>query len=202
MHSKIKYLPILIGIFFVFAFTLPVIGHGDDPEEEPAAQVEDSQDDGDGHSDDGDHSDEDGHQESSGNLQFVIGGIIGALLLAGGAVFLFSPRPPTMVLAGLALIGATGVIHLMVGAFWGDTILLLNGIGYLVLGVVWGMPNEMFSNQKKIVAGILAVYTLITIGGYFATHDHYDFVAILTKAIEGLLLIILGLAVFRPDVEG
>lgn len=217
MDSRLKSIFVLFGMLIILISVAPVLGHGEDPEEEEkAAEVEEQHaDEDDGHQDDDDHQDDGDHVETDehaaegddhgggfGNIQFVVGGIIGALLLAGGVAFLFSPRPSMMILVGLALIGATGVIHLMVGGNWGDTILLLNGIGFLVLGAVWGMPNELFSNQKRITAGILVIYTLITIVGYFATHDHYDFVAILTKVIEVPLLIILGLSAFRPSSEG
>ncbi|MFK7801654.1 MAG: hypothetical protein AB8G95_08490 [Anaerolineae bacterium] len=206
---------------------VPTFAHGEDPEEgEPSTQVADEGDghddddphtedeedhsgesdahteEGDSHNEDGDHGHTDGednHGDGSGNTGFVIGGIIGAVLLAAGAAFMFSPRPSMLVLIGLALIGATGVIHLMVGANWGDTLLLLNGIGFLGLGVVWAIPNQMIPNQKRIVAIVLAVYTLITILGYFLTHDHYDFVAILTKVIEVPLLIILAISVFSSE---
>lgn len=192
MKIKSKKLILVLIILFSLSFAVPALADGEPGEEDGHAEVSD------------DHAeDEDGHDdggEGSGNTRYVIGGIVGALLLVAGAAFLFSPRPNIIILIGLALIGATGVVHLMVGAAWGDTLLLLNGIGYLVLGILWAMPNQMIPNQKRILAIILAVYTLITIVGYFVTHDHYDFVALFTKVIEVPLLIILVISVYLiPD---
>ena len=198
MNTKFKNIIVLLSIFFSLLIAVPVMGHGDDPEEEEtSAEVSDS------HSDEEDEhaSEGDGHGSDTSNAIFIIGGIIGAALLATGAAFLFTPRPGYMILTGLALIGATGVIHLMVGAIWGDILLLLNGLGYFVLGVAWAMPNQFIPNQKRISAIILTIYTLITILGYFLTHDHYDFVAIITKAIEIPLLAILAMSAYQPSTE-
>lgn len=190
----IAFILFLLTLFFV----IPAFAHGEDPEEgESTAQIADG---GDGHSDNNPHSEgDDDHGDGSGNTSFAIGGIIGATLLALSAAFMFFPRPSMLVLIGLALIGATGVIHIMVGVNWGVALLLLNGIGFLGLGVVWAMPNEIISNQQRIIVIVLAIYTLITILGYFFTHDHYDFVAILTKVIEALLLIILAISILSPE---
>ena len=236
MNIKSKKLAVILIILLSLSFSVPVLAHGGEPDEDETttevsddhaedetttevsddhAEDETTTEVSDDHAEDetttevsDDHAEEedghteeeDDHGEGSGNTRYVIGGIVGALLLVAGAAFLFSPRPNIIILIGLALIGATGVVHLMVGAAWGDTLLLLNGIGYLVLGILWAMPNQMIPNQKRILAIILAVYTLITIVGYFVTHDHYDFVALFTKVIEVPLLIILVISVYLiPD---
>ena len=124
----------------------------------------------------------------------TIAGIIAAVGLAGGAMMMLPERPSTLVLAGLALIEFTGLLHLVAGAAWSDTLLILNGIGYVVLGIAWVSPIQMMGNQRQIVAGILIVYTLITIIGYFATHDHYDYLGIISKVVEFALLAVLALS--------
>ena len=58
------------------------------------------------------------HQSPAEFFQFVLGALGGAVLLAGAAAFLFKPRPSNTMLAGLALAGATGMIHLMMGLIW------------------------------------------------------------------------------------
>ena len=209
MNIQSKKLVLILIILLSLSLAVPVLAHDGEPEEdETTTEVSDDhaeEEEEDGHSDDEDnHADEAdaGHNdEGYSNTGYVIGGIIGAVLLAAVAAFLFSPRPSLIILIGLALIGATGVVHLMVGSAWGDTLLLLNGIGYLGLGVVWAMPNQMIPNQKRILAIILAVYTLITIAGYFVTHDHYDFVALFTKVIEAPLLVILAISAFGSSAE-
>lgn len=209
MNSKSKKITVLLFILISLLLTVPVIAHGDDPdEEETSTEVSEDHSETekeDTHTDEDegeDHSDsEDEHTSGTSNTSFVIGGLIGATLLAAGAAFIFSPRPGSMTLIGLALIGATGAIHIMVGSMWGDTLLLLNGIGFLGLGVLWAMPNQFIPNQKRILAIVLALYTLVTILGYFLTHDHYDFVAILTKVIEVPLLIILAAAALQSPAD-
>ena len=143
------------------------------------------------------------HQSPAEILQFVIGSIVGAALLAGAAYFAFSPRPSNTFLVGLALAGATGMIHLMIGLIWGDTLFLLNGIGYFGLAIFWALPTELFPRQKMLTAVALAIYTLITIVAFIAAHigDHFDFLGIFDKVIEVGLLIAIGLALFRPTTN-
>ncbi len=183
MIKKSKKIGVLLIVLSSLLFAVPVLSHGDDPEEETSAEVLDD------------------HASGTSNISFIIGGILGAVLLAAGGAFLFSPRPGMMTLIGLALAGATGVIHLMVGSVWGDTLLLLNGIGFLGLGILWAIPKQFIPIQKRIVSIVLAMYTLVTILGYFLTHDHYDFVAILTKVIEVPLLVILAVSAFQSTAE-
>ncbi len=165
------------------------MAHGDDPEDESTAEISDE------------HTEEGDVHAGPSNTSYVSGGIAGAALLVAGAAFLFSSQLSIMTLVGLALIGATGVIHIMVGSIWGDTLLLLNGIGFFGLGILWVLPNQFIPNQKRILGIVLALYTLVTILGYFFTHDHYDFVAILTKAIEAPLLIILVISALQSPAE-
>ena len=141
------------------------------------------------------------HQSPAEFLQFVLGALGGAVLLAGAAAFLFKPRPSNTMLAGLALAGATGMIHLMMGLIWGNNWFLLNGIGYFGLGVLWTMPDEIIPQQKKLSAVALAIYTFVTILLYVVSHigDHFDLLGIFDKAIEVLLLIAVGLTLFRPE---
>ncbi len=141
------------------------------------------------------------HQSTSEILQYVIGAIVGAGLLAGLAAFMFSPRPSNTVLAGLALAGATGMIHLMMGFIWGSNLFVLNGIGFFGLAIFWALPTELFPRQKTVTAVALAIYTLVTIGAYLVDHigDHFDFLGIFAKVIEVALLIVIGMTLFRSD---
>ena len=148
------------------------------------------------------HADEADDHGGGSNLNTLatVGGIIGAIVLVAGAMMILNPSPSSLVLAGLALIGFTGVLHLVVGAAWSDTLLILNGLGYMGLAIAWVWPQQFIPNQNKIVAAILIVYTLITIVGYFGTHDHYDYTAILSKIVEVVLILVLGLS-FRPNIS-
>lgn len=141
------------------------------------------------------------HESPAELLQFALGGVGGAILLAGAAAFLFKPRPSNTMLAGIACIGATGTIHLMMGLIWGNNWFLLNGVGYFGLGVLWAMPDEIIPQQRKLVSVALALYTLVTIVIYIASHitDHFDTLGIVDKLIEVMLLIAIGLTWFRPE---
>ncbi len=143
------------------------------------------------------------HQSTAEILQYVIGAIVGAALLAGLAAFMFSPRPSNVVLGGLAMAGATGMIHLMMGFIWGSNLFVLNGIGFFGLAIFWALPTELFPRQKTATAVALAIYTLVTIGAYLIDHigSHFDFLGILAKVIEVLLLIAIGLSLFRSDAS-
>ena len=191
MFDKYDKRPVFLLLLMVsLLFTVPVLAHGDDPdEEESTAEVAD------------DHGEEDAHDEGLSNVSVVIGGIAGAALLAIGAAYLFSPRPDLISLIGLALIGGTGIIHLMVGLTWSDMLLILNAIGYIGLGIVWVMPKQFFPNQRRILAAVLALYTLATIFGYFLTHDHFDFVGLMAKVIEFPLFLILAYDAFRSTAN-
>lgn len=143
------------------------------------------------------------HQSPAEFLQFVLGALGGAVLLAGMAAFSFNPRPSNIMLAGLALVGATGMIHFMMGLTWGNSWFLLIGVGYFGLGVFWAIPDKIIPQQSKLLAVILAIYTLINIVIYvvLSVADHFDLLGIFDKVIEALLLIVIGWTLFRPETE-
>lgn len=190
MKIGIRLILLTILLFCSLLLPFPALGHED--LEEGSGSEAAALNEGDGHSEEADDHD----AKEDGTLSLVLGGIIGAAVLALGGVFLFNPRPNPMTLIGLALIGMTGVIHLMIGVGWGNILLVLNGLGYLILGIMWALPVQSVSYQKRLFNIVLIVYTLITIAGYFLTHDHYDFIAILTKVVEVLLLIALAFSLF------
>lgn len=191
MNTNKKTISVCVLLFLTLMLTVPVWAHGDDPEGEDDHSSELAE--GTKAPDDG-HAVVDSVSLGNSNSLMVMGGFIGAVFLAGGSGFMFQPRKST--LFGLALIGLTGVIHLMVGLAWRDALLLLNGFGFLALGALWAMPPRFIPNQKRMIAIILAAYTLITFAGYFLTHDHFDFIAIFTKVVEVPLLLALTYSAF------
>ena len=76
---------VLLIVLLSLLITVPVMAHGDDPEEETSAEISDD------HREEAnataDHKDQ---TQGSSNARYVISGIIGAVLLAAGASFLFS----------------------------------------------------------------------------------------------------------------
>ena len=110
------------------------------------------------------------------------------------------------------LTAATGILHLVAGfGIGGDGatnwLLVLNGVGYLVLLVLFWMA----SGNGGIIRWILLAYTLITLVGYFVIQAGNNFgfdntLGLIIKAIELLLVILLFLykgtqpvAVSRPS---
>ena len=98
------------------------------------------------------------------------------------------------------LTAATGILHLIAGFnLLGGTggtnwLLVLNGVGYLVLLVVFWMA----SGNGGIIRWILLAYGLITLIGYFAINAGNNFgldntLGLVIKAIELLLIILLFL---------
>ncbi len=87
-QQKLTFTVILL-LVLTLLLTVPVLAHGDDPEEEHTSTQ----------GSDDDHADEsDGHaivDEASlrnSNTLMVLGGFLGAVFLAGGAGFMFQPR--------------------------------------------------------------------------------------------------------------
>lgn len=97
------------------------------------------------------------------------------------------------------LTAATGVLHLLVGfgligGMATNWILVLNGVGYLVLLVLFWMA----SGNGGMIRWILLAYTLITFIGYFVLNSGNNFglnftIGLIIKAIELLLIILLFL---------
>jgi len=129
----------------------------------------------------------------------ILGGLIGGVALAAAGAQMIKPRPHMASLAVLFGLGFAGVLHLAVALLWGDNLLLLNGSGFVVLGVAWGWFSGMIPGGQKSLAAVIGVYTLITFVGYFVTHDHLDTVGVISKIGEALLLISLGWAIFKPS---
>ena len=90
-------------------------------------------------------------------------------------------------LAIAALIAATAVIHLLVAG--SDTLLILNGLGYIGLLGLLVLPIEALRKHRATLLLVIIAYTSVTIVGYFATHTSYDTVGIFTKAVEVLLIV-------------
>ncbi len=89
----------------------------------------------------------------------------------------------------------TGVIHTVLLPILGFEWLLmpLNGLGFIVLtGLVFFEP-AFLSEQRKLILYLFLAYTLVTIVGYFVLNSAFDFLGIITKVDEVLLMIALWL---------
>lgn len=90
----------------------------------------------------------------------------------------------------------TAIIHLFVGLpvlpLGLDTLLFLNGVGYLVLLYLWKRPPAFLG--KGVVRGVFILYTAVTVIGYFAmwgVDGLLDPLGMFTKLVEIVLIFLL-----------
>ncbi len=129
-----------------------------------------------------------------------------ALLAAGGALW-FLRRHLGQRLTGrqygvIGLTVLTAAIHMVSGA--NDTLLYLNGVGYLVLLTgLYFLPLGPLEPYRRWGYAALAAYTAVTLAGYFVVHpwglhgQSWDTLGLFTKAAELLLLALLALDALR-----
>ncbi len=93
----------------------------------------------------------------------------------------------------------TAIIHLFVGLpvfpLGLDTLLFLNGLGYLALLFLWTRTPGFLS--KGLVRGVFIAYTAVTVVGYFAmwgVEGLYDPLGVFTKVVEVALIVALWTA--------
>ena len=80
-------------------------------------------------------------------------------------------KPIEIVISALTIL--TAVIHLYAGFSYSQTILVLNGLGYIGLLAALLLPIPILSRLKKITVVVLILYTLLTIVMYFKDHKLY-----------------------------
>ena len=156
--------------------------------------------------DEEDHSEHDDHHGAQPftlrTLLPLVAGFVGAVVAAGLAKGLsFAVKPLELGIVGLTTV--TGVLHLVLGLA-GDKLLFLNGLGYLgLLGLIY-LPLKFLSKLQLPLRIVLGLYTFVTIAGYFWLHSpaHYDVLAILSKVIEVILLVLIARSIFKtPQVQ-
>jgi len=178
------------------------ITHEDDHDHEHKDESDDDHehsdesDHGHSHGEGDDHSHGDPNQSLTEALIPVWVGLLGGFIFAGGFNVWQRDKFSLWGYLGLFLIGITAVVHLVGGLIWSSTLLVLNGLGYFGLGAAWLMPFTLIPHQKRLISLALIGYTLVTIVGYFATHSTFDALGIVTKAVEILLLIVIGLVMW------
>lgn len=142
-------------------------------------------------------------------LDFVFTGtlrIILSLIASAGALYFLGIRLRSRLsfvqYAVIGLTVLTATLHMLSGAR--EYLLYLNGVGYLVLlTLLYFAPLGPLELYRRWLYGILAVYTVITIAGYFVVHpgilqgDFFDALGLVTKAVEVALLIALGIDYWR-----
>lgn len=114
--------------------------------------------------------------------------LIGAVVYREPSIRLNGSRLLTLVLAVI-----TAFIHLALGIM-GDTLLLLNGLGYIALALTLFLSAPIFQNNRQRWRFALLAYTVITLVGYFLLHSvaEYSTFNLATKAVELALIFALG----------
>jgi hypothetical protein len=87
----------------------------------------------------------------------------------------------------------TGVIHVWLGLSFGDTLFLLNGLGYFgLLGALY-LPIALLASYRPFVRWALIGYTAVTVVLYFAFNwpDVWGPLGLFTKAVEVVLIALL-----------
>lgn len=118
-------------------------------------------------------------------------GIILALIYGGGMWAKLTDKIAYEELILLIAMGFTGFIHIAASRN-GEFLLLANGVGFLLFVTLYGNKKIIPINLHIPLSIMIIMYTLVTITGYFMTHDHYDIIAISTKISEvGIILLLL-----------
>ena len=103
---------------------------------------------------------------------------------------------PLMVLV-IALTVATALIHLLLGLSYGMGLFVLNGIGFLGLLLLMYAPVDALRPVQPAVRYVLIAYTALTLVLYFVMAGQADPLALITKAIEALLILCLVVEALR-----
>ncbi len=104
-----------------------------------------------------------------------------------------SSRTSTRVGLGVGiflLVLATAAIHLYLGLSFGNTLFVLNGLGYLGLLAALQLPIPQLARFRPIVRWVLVGYTALTIMLYFVMAP-LTVIGLVDKAIEVALIVLL-----------
>ena len=85
---------------------------------------------------------------------------------------------------------ATAAIHLYLGLSFGNTLFVLNGLGYLGLLAALQLPIPQLARFRPIVRWVLVGYTALTIMLYFVMAP-LTVIGLVDKAIEVALIVLL-----------
>ena len=130
----------------------------------------------------------------------VVSGVL-SLLTVGIAYFFMTLSWTIWQFGVVSLTALSAFIHLGFG-LRGETLLLLNGLGYLALLALLTVP--ILAAQRQWLRWLLVIYTIVTFVGYFVLHtpDAYSTTALLTKVVEVGLLLCLGMQIWQVVKNG
>jgi hypothetical protein len=85
----------------------------------------------------------------------------------------------------------TALIHLYLGLGIGNTMFVLNGLGYLGLLAALQLPITQLAHFRNVVRWVLVAYTALTIVLFFVMASFYSVMGYVDKAIEVILISLL-----------
>lgn len=135
---------------------------------------------------DGGHDDE---AATSSGFALPVTALISIVFIVGAIFLANEDKIKRYGLLSAVLAVITGAIHLNIGLN-GDTLLLLNGLGYFGLLAALYLPLDVLTPFRKWTRIALIIYTFVTIVAYVATHPpaYMSTVGIFDKVVEVLLI--------------
>ena len=95
---------------------------------------------------------------------------------------------------------STAAIHLYLGLSFGNTLFVLNGLGYLMLLAALQLPIPQLARFRSAARWALVGYTALTIVLYFID-DPGMTIGYVDKAIEAALIVLLLADAYMADSE-
>jgi hypothetical protein len=92
----------------------------------------------------------------------------------------------------------TALIHLYLGLGIGNTLFVLNGLGYLGLIAALQLPIPQLARFRNVVRWVLVAYTALTIVLFFVMAPYYSVIGYVDKAIEVVLIALLIADAYPP----
>src|SRR5918997_4051613 len=93
---------------------------------------------------------------------------------------------------------ATAAIHLYLGLSFGNTLFVLNGLGYLGLLAALQLPIPQLARFRNVVRWVLVAYTALTIVLWFLMAPYYSVIGYADKAVEAVLIALLIADAYSP----
>ena len=95
----------------------------------------------------------------------------------------------------------TALIHLYLGLGFGNTLFVLNGLGYLGLLAALQLPIPQLARLRNVMRWVLVAYTALTIVLFFFMAPFYSVMGYVDKAIEVVLIALLVTDAYTGSFE-
>ena len=92
----------------------------------------------------------------------------------------------------------TALIHLYLGLGIGNTLFVLNGLGYLGLLGALQLPIPQLGRFRNVVRWVLVAFAALTIVLFFVLAPYYSVIGYVDKAIEVVMIALLIADAYPP----